>query len=88
MEITHQANQKRFIAMENGKKLGELTYTLNNGVVNFNHTFVDPAARGLGVARQLVDAGAKFVQDSGYKAKGSCSYADKVLKSSYPQLLV
>jgi len=88
MEIMHDPERKIFIAAKDGKKMGELTYTLQNNVVNFNHTFVDPAARGLGVARQLVDAGAAFAADAGYKAKASCSYADKVLKSSYPQLLV
>lgn len=88
MEITHLKDRNAFVAMENGQKLGELTYRLSNNVVNFNHTYVNPIARGRGVARQLVDAGAEFVQDSGYKAKGDCSYADKVLKESYPQLLV
>lgn len=87
MEITHLQDKKTFIAQEGGKKLGHMTYTLQEGVVNFNHTFVEPAARGLGVAQQLVDAGAKFVQEAGYRAMGSCSYADKVLKRSYPQLL-
>ncbi|MCL1949318.1 MAG: N-acetyltransferase [Turicibacter sp.] len=87
MEITHHQERKVFIATDNGKKLGEMTYTLQGGTVNFNHTFVDPAARGLGVAGELVAAGAKFVGEAGYKAKASCSYADKVLKRSYPQLL-
>ena len=87
MEIKLLENQNKFIASKEGQNLGELTFEVNGETINFNHTFVDPEARGLGVGQALVEAGAKMAKDKGQKVKASCWYAKKVFEKSYPHLL-
>lgn len=64
---------------ESGRRLAEVTFpaTGEDGVVDINHTFVDPSLRGQGVAGGLLRAAADELRASGRKAHLSCSYAVK-----------
>lgn len=64
---------------ESGARLAEVTFpaTGEAGVVDINHTFVDPSLRGQGVAGRLMRAVADELRASGRKARLSCSYAAK-----------
>jgi predicted GNAT family acetyltransferase len=48
---------------------------LKKGVVNVNHTFVDPSLRGQGIASQLMFEVVKYAKKQGYKVTATCPYA-------------
>lgn len=61
-----------------GKLIAEVTFPeISQGVVQIDHTFVDTALRGQGMAGELMEAAYKAVKDSGRKAVLICPYAVK-----------
>ena len=57
--------------------LAEVTYSpVRAGVVDVDHTYVDPSLRGQGIAGQMMEALAEELRSRGLKAVASCSYAD------------
>ena len=62
---------------ERNTVLAEVTYCpVRAGVVDVDHTYVDPSLRGQGVAGRLMEALAEELRARGLKAVASCSYAD------------
>ncbi len=59
---------------EAGSHAGKLTWTLRNGARDAEHTIVDPAMRGKGVAGKLVDALISDARSKGFQIIPSCSY--------------
>lgn len=56
--------------------LAEVTFPeVAPGVVEINHTFVDPSLRGQGIAGQLLERAADAIEESGRSARPTCSYA-------------
>lgn len=61
----------------------EITYvSKGEGVIEANHTFVDPSLRGQGVARQLVDRLADFARDEHLKIHPTCPYVVALFEKS------
>ena len=61
----------------------EITYIpKGEGVIDANHTFVDPSLRGQGVARQLVDKLADFARDENLKIYPTCPYVVALFEKS------
>ena len=59
-----------------GTVLAEVTFpACGEGVVDINHTFVDPSLRGQGMAGKLLDACAHELERTGRRAHPTCSYA-------------
>jgi len=57
--------------------IAEATYLfLDKNTVDINHTYVDPALRGQGVAGEMMEAVAQCLRKDGLKAVASCSYAN------------
>ncbi|HRX57753.1 MAG TPA: GNAT family N-acetyltransferase [Eubacteriales bacterium] len=57
--------------------IAEATYhSIGHNEVDIDHTYVNPAYRGQGVAGILMQAVAAYLRDNGLKAVGSCSYAN------------
>ena len=79
MYFLHNRCKCRFSALIDAKEVGYLTYTLDNGVLDITHTFVDPSLRGQGVAKELVDRCDAFCKKEGLIVVASCSYAAKAL---------
>ncbi|MDR0839425.1 MAG: N-acetyltransferase [Oscillospiraceae bacterium] len=66
----------RLVYSEDGKMLAEVTFPeLSPGVVDIDHTFVDDALRGRGMAGQLMERVAEELRRRGVKARLTCSYA-------------
>ena len=65
-----------FALDEQGKVLAEVTFpTGEDGMAEINHTYVDPAFRGKGIANQLLREAAETLRGEGKKARLICSYA-------------
>lgn len=82
MEISHKNSpeQGSFLAEEDGKRIGFLSYEwASDTVFAIMHTVVEPAFQGRGVARELLDAAVAFARENGYKIRPVCPYAEKVL---------
>lgn len=80
LQITHDNDDLRFYADVEGEE-AELTYTYpEDGVMDFDHTFVPEKGRGKGIANQLVEAGLKYAKSQNYKAIASCPVVDAYVK--------
>lgn len=76
-EIRHEDDGRNggFYLERDGVQIGELTYRhAGKGVVVFHHTEVDPALRGRGIARKLLDAGVNWVRQNQLRIEPSCPY--------------
>lgn len=64
-----------FTLEQGGRQVAEMTYRrLGEARILVDHTHVDPALRGHGVARQLLDAAVSWARQSNTKISASCSY--------------
>lgn len=74
MEIRRE--EHRLYIEEKGKLLAELTFPLvGNQIVDINHTFVDGALRGQGMAGRLMKNAVDVIRSQGWKCITSCPYA-------------
>lgn len=85
MEIRHtkNKNQGAFEVIEEGARVGEMTYTqAGPGRIAIDHTEVDPSQNGKGLGKKLVDAGVAFARENGLKIVPLCPFAKRVLTGS------
>ncbi|UYZ60843.1 GNAT family N-acetyltransferase [Hymenobacter latericus] len=90
MHIEHQPEDQTFYATSHGYE-GELSYSRpENGVVDFNHTYVDEELRGKGVADQLAAKALDWAAGEKLRVRTSCPYMAKFVEKNhakYQQLL-
>jgi uncharacterized protein len=61
---------------DEGKMIVEATFPpIEDGVVNIDHTFVDPSLRGRGIANELMHEVYRYAKEKGYKVVHTCPYA-------------
>ncbi|MCQ2079938.1 MAG: N-acetyltransferase [archaeon] len=84
VEIIQKRCCARISAVVDGKEVGYLTYSIDNGTLDIEHTVVDPSMRGQGIARKMVEKCDAFCREEGLNIKASCSYAAKVLGIDCP----
>ncbi|MDQ2640223.1 MAG: N-acetyltransferase [Pseudomonadota bacterium] len=75
--ISHEegAGGGAFFLARDGRRIAEMTYRrLGPGRILIDHTQVDVALRGRGVARQLLDAAVAWARSEGIRISASCSY--------------
>lgn len=72
----YQVASNRVYLEDGGRLLAEVDFPLvEDGVVDFNHTFVDSSLKGQGIAHQLYIRAMDVVKQNGWKARPSCSFA-------------
>lgn len=73
----HSNGTRRFFFVEReGKRLGEIALKqVSEKVWNMDHTQVDDALKGQGVARKLLDAAVAWGRSDGSKFTATCPYA-------------
>ena len=71
-----------FVLEQDGRRVGELTYSLGGGRMVIRHTGVDLPLRGSGAARRLLDAAVAYARERTLKIVPHCSYAEVVLGRS------
>jgi len=80
MEYTY-LDHEIYIMKDEHHYLLHVTFPLHDtGVVNINHTFVDPSLRGQGVASKMMHETMKFLQSKDLKVVATCPYAVVWLK--------
>ena len=80
MDIIHQAEHSRFVALVDGQE-ARLDYRLLPGsVVDFSYTFVPEPLRGRGIAEKLVRTGLAWARSQGFAIEASCWYVRRFLR--------
>lgn len=65
-----------YVNDKQGKLIVEATFPIyKEGIVNVNHTFVDPSLRGQGIASELMYKVCEKVKADGLKMIATCPYA-------------
>lgn len=82
IDIVYQASEKRSLAIDSNKAVGECTYSDANGVWVINHTFVLPEYEGQGIAKRLVEKLVDHVRQEEGKLSATCPYALALFKRS------
>ena len=68
--------QNCITCLRDGEEMGEVTFPPDGaGTVVINHTYVDPALRGRGLADELVRRAAEELRRTDRLARVTCSYA-------------
>ena len=77
MNLTYEQN-RIFALNEYGRLIAEITFPeVELGVVNINHTFVDPSLRGQGIASLLVKETYQEIKKKGNRTIVTCPYVVK-----------
>lgn len=91
MSFKYTEEDGRFVAKDSdGIEVGEVTFTRDGDeVLVINHTGVDPANRGQGVAEDLVYHVVEKAKNEGLKVEPQCSFAQKEFerKPEYEEVL-
>lgn len=70
----------RFVAREDGKELGEMTYSVaGTDKIIIDHTEGFPGSEGKGVGLKLLDAVIAFARESGIRILPLCPFARKMM---------
>lgn len=79
-QIVHRPDRDRWEAQDDdGTPLGSLSYALTDGVLDLQHTVVDPAARGAGLGGRLVEAALRHARAEGLLVRPSCPFVPAYL---------
>ena len=74
MTIVFEEKRKRSAAYDGIQPIGECSYTENDGTWNVEHTYVDEAYGGRGIARQLLNSVVDEARKRAVKIVPVCSY--------------
>jgi predicted GNAT family acetyltransferase len=81
VEREESGSKGRFVATEDGRTLGHLTFTrAGDTLVILDHTEVSDEARGTGLGRQLVDAAVAWAREARLSIIPLCPYARSVFE--------
>lgn len=74
-------NGRIYSVNEKDELMAETTFNFKeDGDVDINHTYVNPALRGQGAAGKMMEVVAEYLRKNGLKATATCSYANSWLK--------
>lgn len=77
IKIVHEAENKRSAAYDGEKNVGECTYSESPEIWIIDHTFVDDAYGGQGIAGKLVTEVVERAREKGVKIIPLCPFAKK-----------
>lgn len=84
-EIKHNNGETKgsFDIYDDGKKAGTMTYSwAGDDKFIIDHTEVDEAYAGKGLAKKLVIAGADYARENGKKVIALCTYANTTFQKN------
>ncbi|OSI14224.1 GNAT family N-acetyltransferase [Neisseria dentiae] len=82
--VKYFPDQQKFSLLQDFDEAGYLTYRIENGAWDIDHTVINPAYRGKGLARLLVEAAAAEAAEQNVALTASCDYAAAVLAKRQP----
>ncbi|MBV1853058.1 N-acetyltransferase [Catellatospora sp. NEAU-YM18] len=74
VEVVEVPESSRYEARQDGVRLGELTYHRKPGMIVFDHTGVEPEARGRGIGGLLVAAAMAAAAQDEVHVVPACSF--------------
>ncbi len=77
-KVIHEKENKRFVIYVEGNEV-YVEYTMDGDILNFHHTFTDPALRGKGLAAQVVRAALEFAKENNLEVIPTCSYVQSFI---------
>lgn len=80
MKIRHDEGRRRFVADVDGGEAYLSYEPAGTGRLDFESTFVPPAARGHGVGARLVMTGFAFARSEGCRVIPTCSFVRRVVE--------
>ena len=80
VEVSHNHERHRYEATVDGDLAGFASYRVRGNDVFFDHTAVDPAYRGRGIAHELVEEAVADVRAQGRRPVGVCPFVLGVLE--------
>ena len=80
IKIEFREKEKKSIAYDLDKKVGECDFEETNDTWNITHTEVDSAYEGQGIAKKLVENVIQNAQIQNKKLEATCSYAKKLME--------
>lgn len=82
IKIVYEEQNLRTAAYDGDTLAGQCTYVVRNGAWDLEHTIVDPAYGGQGLAGKLVHELAQKAREKGVKIVPTCSYALKTFEKN------
>lgn len=79
IKILFEEENKRAVAYDDNKEIGECDFIEENDVWNIIHTGVSSTYQGRGIARKLVECVIKNANENNKNLVAECSYAKKIL---------
>ena len=80
IKIVFKEKEKRSIAYDLDKQIGECDFEETNDTWNITHTEVDSTYQGQGIAKKLVENVIQNAQKLNKKLEATCSYAKKLIE--------
>ena len=80
IKIVFKREEKRSIAYDLDKQIGECDFEEINDTWNITHTEVDSAYQGQGIAKKLVENVVQNAQTLNKNLEATCSYARKIIE--------
>ena len=80
IKIVFKREEKRSIAYDLDKQIGECDFEEINDTWNITHTEVDSAYQGQGIAKKLVENVIQNAKILNKKLEATCSYAKKLIE--------
>lgn len=89
IKIVFEPDKKRSAAYDDGKEIGECTYSASDNLWIINHTFVDDGYGGQGIAGKLVEELVKQARVQKMEILPLCSFAHREFrkKKEYADVL-
>ena len=81
IEIVFKEDEKKSIAYDFDKKIGECNFEETNDIWNITHTEVNGDYQGQGIAKKLVENVIQNAKRLNKRLEATCSYAQKVIKN-------
>ena len=72
-KVTHDTTAERYLITVDGRDAGYADYIQGDGVRDFHHTVIDPAFRGQGLSKPLIQAALDDTRAAGDKVRPLCS---------------
>lgn len=80
IKIEFREKEKKSIAYDLDKQIGECDFEETNDTWNITHTEVDSAYEGQGIAKKLVESVIQNANIRNKKLEATCSYAKKLIE--------